>query len=274
MKFCYFDESGMGREPYLVVAGIIVDAQRMHVTKDAWSDFLGYLSDVAKRQVDEFHSRDFYRGNGIWREMDGKQRSELIDAIIDWVQKRKHKCVFSGLKKNGYNELSLKDNRLTQFKSMWCVSAMHCTLQIQKQHQREAKTKGHSVLIFDREVMEETDLSMIIHHSPPWIDTYYDRKKGQTALDQIVDVPFFADSKHIVLAQVADLFAYILRTWAEIKDGLLKEQYRGEGEKMEAWSERIAQIAFSRSSRYPAKARCPAAQLFWDLAPSHIRELG
>jgi hypothetical protein len=25
MKFCYFDESGMGEEPYLVVAGIIVD---------------------------------------------------------------------------------------------------------------------------------------------------------------------------------------------------------------------------------------------------------
>lgn len=35
MKFCYFDESGLGEEPYLLVAGIIVDATRMHVTKDA-----------------------------------------------------------------------------------------------------------------------------------------------------------------------------------------------------------------------------------------------
>jgi|GEM_PF-2882739 hypothetical protein len=34
MKFCYFDESGMGEEPYLVIVGIIVDATRMHITKD------------------------------------------------------------------------------------------------------------------------------------------------------------------------------------------------------------------------------------------------
>jgi len=31
MKFCYLDESGIGDEPYAVMVGIIVDAQRMHV---------------------------------------------------------------------------------------------------------------------------------------------------------------------------------------------------------------------------------------------------
>jgi hypothetical protein len=167
-----------------------------------------------------------------------------------------------------------KDERLKQFKSKWCAAAMHCTLQIQKQHQREAKTKGHSVLIFDREVSEETDLSLLIHKPPQWIDTFYGREKKQTALDQVVDVPFFADSKHILLAQAADLFAYILRTWAEIGDGLLDEKYKDEAERMKGWSERIAKIALPRSSRYPAKGRCGAAQLFWDIAPSPIRELG
>ena len=89
-----------------------------------------------------------------------------------------------------------------------------------------------------------------------------------------MDVPFFADSKHILLAQVADLFAYILRTSADIQEGLLNEKYKGEGRKMGDWSERIAGIALPRSSRYPTKGRCQATQLFWDLAPAPIRELG
>jgi len=274
MKFCYFDESGMGNEPYLVVAGIIVDAQRMHVTKDAWAAFLKYLSRAAGRQVLEFHSRDFYRGNGIWRGIDGIKRAKIIDAILDWVKARKHKCIFSGLDKAKFKKVLAKDQRINTFKSMWCAAAMHCTLQVQKQHQRETKTKGHSLLIFDREVMEETNLSLLIHTPPGWTDTYYDRKKKQTALDQIVDVPFFADSKHILLAQVVDLFAYILRTSAEIEDSLTKEKYDGEGDKMKAWSEAIAELALPRASRYPVKGRCQTAQLFWDLAPTTIRELG
>lgn len=274
MKFCYFDESGMGEEPYLVMAGIIVDATRMHVTKDAWADFLGYLSKAAGRQVDEFHSREFYRGNGVWRGIDGAKRARIIEAVFNWVENRKHKCVFSGIDKQEYEKNIKKDERLNQFKSKWCAAAMHCTLQVQKQHQREAKTKGHSVLIFDREIREETDLSLLIHKPPEWIDTFYERGKRQTALDQIVDVPFFADSKHILLAQVADLFAYILRTWAEIADGLLGEKYKDEGEKMKGWSERIAKNALPRSSRYPTRGRCKAAQLFWDIAPSSLRLLG
>lgn len=273
MKFCYFDESGMGDEHYLVVAGIIVDATRMHVTKDAWIEFLAYLSKAADRNVDEFHSRDFYRGNGIWRGMDGGKRARLIEAILDWVEKRKHKCVFSGINKTEYQKALKHNERLKQFKSMWCAAAMHCALQVQKDHQREDKPKGHSILIFDREVTEEAALSLFIHKPPRWIDTFYDRGKKQTALDQIVDIPFFADSRHIPLAQVADLFAYILRTSAEIQEGVLGEKYQDEGKKMRTWSERIAKIALPRSSRYPVKGRCEAAQLFWDLAPSHIREL-
>ncbi|MBW1706173.1 MAG: DUF3800 domain-containing protein [Deltaproteobacteria bacterium] len=273
MKFCYFDESGMGNESYLVMAGIIVDASRMHVTKDAWADFLKYLSEAAGRRVDEFHTREFYRGNGVWHGTDGVKRAKIIEAILSWVENRKHKCVFSGIDKNQYKKALNKEDNLNQFKSMWCAAAMHCVLQVQKQHQREAKTKGHSVLIFDREVKDETAFSMLINKPPQWIDTFYSRGQKQTALDQIVDVPFFADSKHILLSQVADLFAYILRTSAEIQDGLLKEKYRGEGKRMRGWSKRIASVALPSASRYPTKGRCKAASLFWDLAPSTIREL-
>jgi hypothetical protein len=273
MKFCYFDESGNGDEPYLVIAGIIVDAHRMHVTKEGWADFLAYLSKVAERPIQEFHSRDFYRGNGIWREMGGPKRAEIIDAIINWVVERKHKSVFSGIDKKNYKQLLGKDERLNVFKTMWCAASMHCTLQVQKQHQNEAKTKGHTVLIFDREVAVEKEFSQLIFNPPLWTDSYYLLKRRQSQLNQIVDVPFFADSKHILLAQVADLFAYILRTSAEIQDGLLREKFEGEGAKMLEWSNRIAKTALPRATRYPSKSRCKATQLFWDLAPLPIKSL-
>ena len=273
MKFCYFDESGMGEEPYIVVAGIIVDAARMHVTKDAWAEFLDYLTNKAGRRVNEFHARDFYRGSGMWHGTDGAERTRIVEAILAWVENRKHTCTFSGIVKDKYKAALDKDERLKQFKSVWCAAATHCVLQVQKQHQREKKNKGHSVLIFDREVTEEMEISRLVYQPPSWIDSFYSRTKKQAALDQVVDVPFFADSQHILLAQVADLFAYILRTSAEIQDGLLCEKYAGEGNRMKDWSKRIASIALPRASRYPSKGRCPAAQLYWNLAPEPIREL-
>ena len=99
MKLCYFDESSMCSEPYILVAGIIVDASRMHVTKDVWSGFLKTLSKAAGRQVHAFHSREFFRRNGIWLGTDGSERAKVIEAILVWIENRKHKCVFCGIDK-------------------------------------------------------------------------------------------------------------------------------------------------------------------------------
>ncbi len=53
------------------MVGILVDIHRMHITKDERTGLLGYLSEVAHREVTELHTRNFYAGNGIWREVDG-----------------------------------------------------------------------------------------------------------------------------------------------------------------------------------------------------------
>jgi hypothetical protein len=71
MKFCYVDESGTGDEPFAVMVGVLVDAQRMHVTKGAWQDLLRLLSEICCKEVTEFHTRDFYKGNGVWRTISG-----------------------------------------------------------------------------------------------------------------------------------------------------------------------------------------------------------
>jgi hypothetical protein len=83
MKFCYVDESGTGSEPYAIMVGAIVDSQRMHVTKSHWSFLLSELSKMTKRRVKELHTRDFYRGNSPWRNLDGNIRSKIITLILE-----------------------------------------------------------------------------------------------------------------------------------------------------------------------------------------------
>jgi len=48
MKFCYIDESGTGGQDFAVMTGIIVDARRMHVTKQEWDGLLSHLSSLSK----------------------------------------------------------------------------------------------------------------------------------------------------------------------------------------------------------------------------------
>jgi hypothetical protein len=68
MKLCYCDESGTGDEPIAVMVGVLVDSQRMHITKQDWNGLLVHLSNVANRQITELHTRDFYAGNGVFRD--------------------------------------------------------------------------------------------------------------------------------------------------------------------------------------------------------------
>jgi hypothetical protein len=271
MKFCYLDESGMGEEPFLVMAGIIVDAQRMHLSKDVWIDFLSALSKASGRSITEFHSRDFYKGNGPWRNINGEDRATIITTILEWIKVRKHRITFTSLDKGRWKTLSVKERKITDLGTLWRTVAMHAVLSVQKHHQMHEKPKGHTVFVFDNESREEREFTRLICSPPAWTDTYYDRDKKQSALDHVVDVPHFVDSENAALIQVADLLAYILRTYAEIAAGLTKERYKGEGARFEKWASQIVARAIPPATRYLAKGRCEAAQLFWDLAPESLR---
>jgi hypothetical protein len=60
MKVCYCDESGTGDQPIAVMAGILVDTQRMHITKAEWAQLLVRLSLKVRRPIAEIHTRNLY----------------------------------------------------------------------------------------------------------------------------------------------------------------------------------------------------------------------
>lgn len=102
MKFCYCDETGTGSEPFAVMVGVIVDSQRMHLTKEHWSKLLARLSSTVGRNIEELHTRDFYAGNGVWRCLKGAGRAKIITDVCTWLAERKHHLVYTALDKTKF----------------------------------------------------------------------------------------------------------------------------------------------------------------------------
>jgi hypothetical protein len=267
MKICYCDESGIGDEPVAVMAGVVVDSQRMHVTKEHWEQLLSDLSEIVKRKVTEFHTREFYPGRGVWSDLDGESRSEVITAIAQWLNDRKHHVVFSAVNKVELQK-SIEAGKIPkEVRTVWRFIGLHLVLSVQREFQKHEKTKGHTIFIFDNEKQEEMIFSDLIKNPPNWSDTYYSRTKKDDSLSHIVDVPYFADSRHVALIQVADFLAFFMRRFIEIADGHTNEKYDGEFKKLESWVKLISSRVITTSSIYPSRGRCECAEMFHSHAP-------
>ena len=151
MKLCYCDESGTGDEPIAVMVGIVVDAQRMRVAKEHWTELLVALSRVVKRSIDEIHTCDFYAGNGVWRGMKEPERTQVITEVFNWLEARRDHIVYSSVEKAAYFT-SLKAGQVpSELVTPWRFMGMHLLLSVQKIHQRQIKNKGHTIFVFDNE---------------------------------------------------------------------------------------------------------------------------
>jgi hypothetical protein len=274
MKFCYLDESGTGSERFAIMASVIVDATRMHVTKSDWDSLLVKLSKIVGREVKEFHSRDFYRGNSCWRNLKGAQRAEIISAIFEWLKSRRHAINFSGVDKTKFYAAKDIEPKLSIFHSVWCFLGLHQILTIQKVSQRFGKNKGNTVFIFDNEIREQTHFAKLIKSAPEWVHLYYSVNKRKIPFDQIIDVPYYGDSEDVNLIQVADLMAYLLRRYVEIKENVVPPQYHDEKEKIELWVNNMVKLCLPVSTRYPSVGRDACSEVFYTYAPASLVELG
>jgi hypothetical protein len=266
VKFCYLDESAAPDQSLLVMAGVVVDAYRMHKTKEIWADFLEYLSSECNAAIREFHAKEFIAGNGIWKNIDGARRAQLISAALKWIRKRAHRLTFSAVLNTAFTNCPMHQSLC----SPWHAAALHCVLTLQKAFQKEIKNKGNTVFIFDKGRDEKT-LSALCDQPPAWTDEYYDRHKKQAQLDQMIDVPLFADSDRALLIQVSDLVAFVLRRHWEIASNTVPARYNDEPARVQSWVNAVSHVALPSRLRYPARGRTSAEQVFWDLSPDALR---
>lgn len=271
MKFCYCDETGTGSERFAVLLGVIVDSTRMHVTKSDWASILSALSRAVGREFAELHTRNFYKGSGIWGQLTGEQRARAIDLFVRWFAERKHHVALSVVDKQSYAALAAARAVPDGVDSVWQAMGFHVALALQKCHQGMSKNKGNTVLIFDEEVREEAPFQKLLLAPPAWSDSYYGRNPKVPPLDQLVDAPYFAGSENVTMLQVADFLAYFVRRHVEITTGEVPAKYAGEGARVAAWFEQIRDRAIAPANLYPKRQRCEAAEFFWKLAPPCIR---
>ncbi len=267
MKFCYLDESGTGSEPYAVMVGIIADAYRMRVTKKDWVELLGALSQIIGKPLLEIHTSDFYAGNGPWRAIPGDKRARIISIIFDWLIKRNHKLVYSAVDKEKFISEFNKEPHANDIGTPWRFMALHICLAIQKHSSLFERNKGHTVLIFDHKKSEADALIKLIRNPPEWTDTYYRYNQKPYRLDQLIDVPYFGDSRHVGLIQVADFVSFFLRKHIEIQMGIPSD-YEDEPSRIEGWAMTALAQSIDKSAIYLSKGRCTCADLFRRYAPS------
>lgn len=269
MKFCYLDETGTGQDTVVIVVGVVVDVQRMNRTKQEWQSLFDQISKLAHKPIKEIHAKDLIPGNNEWRGVNGDDRANVVTTILEWLVNRNHKVTFSAIDKAKFS--ASQDERKVSFKNEWYAAAFHVALTLQKAHQGKDKNKGHTLLIFDKGKDPQQIISLLT--APPvWSHTYYGKGKKQEPLDQIVDVPFFADSQYVPLIQIADLVGYILRRYADLVD-YGQSGYPGELERYQKWIETIQSTCFETNMRYKKRGACDTSNFFRELAPPSLRDL-
>ncbi|MFC1914330.1 DUF3800 domain-containing protein [Chloroflexota bacterium] len=267
MKFCYIDESGTGDELFAVMAGVIADTYRMNVTKTDWAELLRKLSEIVERPLTEIHTCDLYSGKKPWDTLKDKDRIRIINVIFNWFKQRNHKIVFSAVDKTKFEVEFGKEIYSKQIKSVWRFMALHICLAIQKYAKSHDKNKGHTVLIFDNKKSDAQAFIEIVRNPPDWTDSYYSYKAGKDRFDQIVDVPYFGDSQHVGLIQLADFVSFFLRKNIEIEIGLPTD-YTENLSLIKEWANIALNQSLPSSATYPKTARCQCADLFYRYAPS------
>ena len=268
VKICYVDETGTdGQSPLIVMVGVIADSQRLHRTRTEFEAVMERLDQVSRRAIRELKSSELYKGNGPWRDVCGVDRHALIGDLCQWLCDRKHHLALTALDRKAVLESPLYDL------DAWMSAALHIALQVQRRFQAEKSNKGRTFLVFDENKRQADPLAEMLFNPPSWTDDYYQRGPKQEALDQIVDSAFYARSHHVGLVQIADLFAFIFRRYAELHDYAAEEAFAGEAERITGWVKLISTRLIGRAHRWPKRSTGEAARWFCNVAPSSLSTL-
>lgn len=269
MKVCYVDETGTdGQSPVVVMVGVIADSKRLHRTRTDFADTFARLGDIAPRDLRELKSNELYRRLGPWKGIDGPERAAIIEGLCGWLCERKHDLALAAIDLERFNSEPLHTDL-----DEWMPAALHIALQVQRAHQGLKDRKGSTFLVFDEHQRHADRLAELLFDPPDWTDAYYERGRKQERLDQLIDTAFYARSHHVGLVQIADLFAFLFRRYAELRDFGRSPAYDGEVDRISQWVETVAARLLPAPHRWPKREREDVSSWYSGMAPPSLRAL-
>jgi len=274
MKICYVDESGnQESDPCLVMVGILVDAARLNRTQREFGEAFDAVQRLFDEPLQELKGAKIVPGKARWRNVRIETRKHIAEYFCKWIQKRKHTLLLAAIDRKRFNQEPMDEWFPKCPIPLWLAAGFHIALQVQKTNQAHSKNKGHTFLVFDENKMGADYLSDLLWQPPPWSDSYYSRGKKQEALDQVIDTAFTIKSHHAGLVQVADLFAYLLRRYAELCHYGLDEEWAGERAFITSCAQNIGTRLAPRANRWASKSNSECAKWYASLVPDPLKRL-
>ncbi len=274
MKVCYVDESGnQEQDRCLVMVGIVVDALRLNRTQEEFNEVFDVVQSLFQENLRELKGSKMIFGRDRWRNVDPVIRKRIAEFFCNWVVNRKHHITLAAIDRQRLAQVD--GSAFAEVASdPWLACSLHIALQLQKHHQGKGNNKGHTFLFVDENKKAADQLAELLFAPPGWTDDYYKRGKKQARLDQLIDSACAVKSHHAGLIQVADLYALILRRYAELCDYGSAEVWEGEKALINGYTRTLASRMLPLSTRWPTRSKSRCCQWYDQIAPPSLRALG
>lgn len=279
MKVCYVDDSGNpAQDRVFVMVGIVADAMRLNKTSREctrlFEDVRALTTQGGDKSPQELKGSRILYGKDAWKHVDAEKRKQVFSDLSKWLCGRKHDVVISAIdtaKANAGSGTSQVPPEVS--KHLWIAAGLHIALQLQLEHQQEKSNKGNTFLFIDENSQRLPELCKLIWEPPPWIDGYCPRKKNDERLNQIIDTAFAIRSHHCSLVQAADLLAFIVRRYLELRNDINDPAWDGEPIFVKECLQAVTPRIIRNSSAMKGTNKSPSASWYRAIAPNGYSEL-
>jgi hypothetical protein len=252
------------------MVGIVIDATKLRRTQEEFGKIFENLCGLTGRNLRELKSTDMLPGKRMWQGVDGGVRSTVIENICYWVSARSHKIALAAVDRS-LHRASVPG--CPELRDEWQAAAVHVLLQLQRYGKRKPAGKGRTVVVIDNNPAGVAALSQLVVSPPLWTDAYYGRARKEPALSMIIDTPFAVESHHVLMIQVADVIAGILRRSAELETYASPEKYAGERVQHAQWTALLSQSLLGNEHRWGKGNKSECAEWYRSLAPESLLAL-
>lgn len=267
MYIAYLDESGTDDKSTVVtVVGLLVAGQRRGRSSDLFNRLLTTASDTAKPGLQEFKGADLYAGKNKWHKVNPEERVAIIDNIVEFASERKHSLLLGAVDKEQFKADEF--DGITEDPDGRAIAALHCVLQAERYQCKKDGRKGDTLFLFD-EHRGNQQLTNYLLGQPQEVRQFRGVKNDSC----IVETPMSVKSDLVGMIQIADVYAFVLRRYAELQKGA-EPQFVGEAERIGQWTQRLGDRLLPKADRWPTRNAGPLPELLRSACPESLRDLG
>ena len=251
MYLCYVDESGHcgtaynPAQPVEVLCGVLTDFTKLSKTQREQRDILTILNDNGI-PVAELKASDIYGQRGHWQGIPPQIRDAVFNILLGLIDDRACKLIVCPIDSGKF--FTIKNSGCpisTRLGFPYEAGAVNVILALQRMHRSKQKNKGRTIFIFDEQVGHDENIVDLFEGDLSFTNGctgYKTRPRAANQprrMDQVVDIPHFSKSHLAIMIQLADVVAFIVARYIQIKSFGNRERYNGELVKIDLWYQRI-----------------------------------